>query len=198
MLTESASVRVATPLYIDPSQLTGGARGLETYKEQMNFPNPWPGGWWTLRGVVERQKVSAWATLDLAARNKETVLWNAYLKASRQTERGAKGKPAAYAMSANQHDPLTLNKLVNALLAQGIEVLQSAEGLCGPGRHDVSGRLVLRVAGPAEDGPHPLPARRNALHGQRAHAAARTARRSGPTTWARTCWRSTWASGSTR
>lgn len=128
MLTESASARIATPLYIDPSQLAGGARGLETYKEQMNFPNPWPGGWWTLRGVVERQKVSAWATLDLAARNRETVLWNAYLKASRQTERGAKGKPAAYAMSANQHDPLTLNKLVNTLLEHGIEVMRSAKG----------------------------------------------------------------------
>jgi hypothetical protein len=128
MLTESASVRIATPLYIDPSQLQGGARNLETYKEQMNFPDPWPGGWWTLRGVVERQKVSAWATLDLAARNRETVLWNAYLKASRQTERGAKGKPAAYGMAASQHDPLTLNKLVNALLAQGIEVMQSPKG----------------------------------------------------------------------
>lgn len=133
MLTESASVRVATPLYIDPSQLAGGARGLETYKEQMNFPNPWPGGWWTLRGIVERQKVSAWATLDLAARNRETVLWNAYLKASRQTERGAKGTPAAYAISANQHDPLTLNKLVNALLAQGIDVMQSPKGFATPG-----------------------------------------------------------------
>jgi len=128
MLTESASARLATPLYIDPSQLAGGARGLETYKEQMNFPNPWPGGWWTLRGIVERQKVSAWATLDLAARNKETVLWNAYLKARRQTERGAAGKPAAYAISANQHDPLTLNKLVNALMAHGIEVQRSPKG----------------------------------------------------------------------
>ncbi|MDO8835732.1 MAG: M14 family metallopeptidase [Vicinamibacterales bacterium] len=133
MLTESASVRIATPLYIDPSQLAGGARGLETYKEQMNFPNPWPGGWWTLRGIVERQKVSAWATLDQAARNRETVLWNAYLKASRQTERGAAGKPAAYAISARQHDPLTLNKLVNTLLAHGIEVMRTKAGFATPG-----------------------------------------------------------------
>jgi len=149
MLTESASVRVATPIYIDPSQLDGGARGLETYKEQMNFPDPWPGGWWTLRGVVERQKVSAWATLDLAARNKDTVLWNAYLKASRQTERGAKGKPAAYAMSANQHDPLTLNKLVNALLAQGIEVTQSAKGFATPdGMTYPAGSFYVSLAQP--------------------------------------------------
>jgi hypothetical protein len=129
MLTESASARLATPLFIDPSQITGGARNLARPRmEQMNFPDPWPGGWWRLRDIVERQKVGAWALLDCMARNSETIVWDTYLKATRQTERGAKGKPAAYAISANQHDPLTLNKLVNALLGQGIEVMQSAKG----------------------------------------------------------------------
>jgi len=129
MLTESASARVASPLYIDPSQLAGGARNLENPRDpQMNFPNPWPGGWWTLRGIVERQKVGAWALLDCIARNAETIVWNTYLKASRQTERGAAGKPAAYAISAAQHDPLTRDKLINVLLRQGIEVQRSAAG----------------------------------------------------------------------
>jgi hypothetical protein len=128
MLTESASAKLATPLYIDPSQLQGGARGLPAYAEQTNFPNPWPGGWWRLRDIVERQKVSAWALLDLAARNKETVLWNAYLKAKRQTERGAQGKPAAYVIPAVQHDPLTAVKLVNKLLVQGIEIKRAPKG----------------------------------------------------------------------
>ena len=50
---------------------------------------------------------------DLAARNKETVLWNAYLKGKRQTERGAAGKPYAYVVSANQHDPLTADLMIN-------------------------------------------------------------------------------------
>ena len=62
------------------------------------------------------------------ARNSETIVWDTYLKASRQTERGAQGKPAAFAISANQHDPLTLYKFINALLNQGIEVMQSAKG----------------------------------------------------------------------
>ena len=92
MLTESASAKLATPLFIHPEQLQGGARGLPVYEEQTTFPDPWPGGWWRLRDIVDRQKVSAWAVLDLAARNKETVLWTAYLKAKRQTERGAAGK----------------------------------------------------------------------------------------------------------
>ena len=134
MLTESASARVATPLYIDPSQLTGRSRNQQNPREeQMNFPDPWPGGWWTLRGIVERQKVGAWALLDGMARNAETIVWNTYLKATRQTERGARGKPAAYAISATQHDRLAAFELVNALLDQGIEVMRSAKGFSTPG-----------------------------------------------------------------
>jgi len=128
MLTESASAKLATPIYIHPDQLKGGTRGLPAYEAQTTFPNPWTGGWWRLRDIVERQKVSAWAILDLAARNRETVLWNAYLKAKRQTERGAQGKPAAYVIPATQHDPLTAVKLVNKLLIQGIEIQRAPKG----------------------------------------------------------------------
>ena len=127
MLTESASARLASPLFLHPDQLRGNTRNLPVYDAETIFPNPWPGGWWHLRDIVERQKVSAWATLDLAARNRETVLWNAYLKAKRQTERGAAGKPAAYLISTLQHDPLTAIKMVNKLLGQGIEVQRAGK-----------------------------------------------------------------------
>ena len=99
MLTESAAARLATPQFVHPDELRGNTRNLPVYEPETIFPNPWPGGWWHLRDIVDRQKVSAWATLDLAARNRETVLWNAYLKGKRQTERGAAGKPAAYLIS---------------------------------------------------------------------------------------------------
>lgn len=122
MLTESASARLASPLFVHPDQLRGGVRNLPLYEAQTVFPNPWPGGWWRLRDIVERQKISAWAVLDLAARNRETVLWNAYLKAKRQTDRGAEAKPAAYLIPPAQHDPITAATLVNKLLLQGIEV----------------------------------------------------------------------------
>jgi hypothetical protein len=125
MLTESASARLASPLFIHPDQLRGETRGLPEYEEQTTFPHPWPGGWWRLRDIVEQQKISAWALLDLAARNRETVLWNAYLKAKRQTERGAAGTPSAYVIPAAQHDPLTAKKLVQKLLTQGVEVRQA-------------------------------------------------------------------------
>jgi hypothetical protein len=145
MLTESASARLATPIFVQPDQLQGGARNLPVYEEQTTFPDPWPGGWWHLRDIVERQKTAAWAVLDIAARNKETVLWNAYLKAKRQTERGAHAKAPAYVIPAAQHDPLTAIKMVNTLLEQGVEIRQSPKGFTnaagvtyGPGSFVVS------------------------------------------------------------
>jgi hypothetical protein len=149
MLTESASARLATPLYIHPDQLRGDTRGLPDYEQQTTFPNPWPGGWWKLRDIVDRQKVSAWAILDLAAKNRETVLWNAYLKAKRQTERGAQGTPAAYVIPATQHDRLTATTLVNKLLVQGIEIHQSPKGFAtADGMTYGPGSFVVTMAQP--------------------------------------------------
>jgi hypothetical protein len=149
MLTESASARLASPQFLHPDQLRGNTRNLPVYEAETICPHPAPGGWWHLRDIVDRQKVSAWATLDLAARNRETVLWNAYLKAKRQTERGATGKPAAYLISILQHDPLTAIKMVNKLLVQGIEIQRvtkpytTAAGMSYP-----TGSFVVSMAQP--------------------------------------------------
>lgn len=149
MLTESAAARLATPLFVHADELRGNTRNLPVYEAETIFPNPWPGGWWHLRDIVDRQKVSAWATLDLAARNKETVLWNAYLKGKRQTERGAAGKPAAYLILALQHDSLTSVKMINKLLLQGIEIQRAtklfatADGMTYP-----AGSFVISMAQP--------------------------------------------------
>ncbi|HPQ15135.1 MAG TPA: M14 family metallopeptidase, partial [Bryobacteraceae bacterium] len=149
MLTESATTKLATPIFIHPDQLRGGARNLPSYEVQTVFPNPWPGGWWRLRDIIDRQKTSAWALLDLAARNRETVLWNAYLKAKRQTARGAEGKPAGYVIPSAQHDPLTAVKLVNKLLDQGIEIMQAPKGFTTAGGMNYpAGSWVVSLAQP--------------------------------------------------
>jgi len=149
MLTESASAKLASPMYVHPSQLQGGDRGFPAYEAQTTFPDPWPGGWWKLRDIVDRQKIAAWAVLDLAARNKETVLRNAYLKAKRQIERGAQGKPAAYLIPTGQHDPLTAVKLVNKLLDQGVEIQRAAgEFSSGDGRVYAAGSYLVSLAQP--------------------------------------------------
>lgn len=148
MLTESASASYATPLLVHPEQLRGGQRGLPDYDAQSNMPNPWPGGWWRLRDIVEQQKIAAWSIQDLAARNKETVLWNGYLKARRQTQRGADGSPKAYVIPATQHDPLTTNKMINTLLRSDIEIQQSDANFSVEGRNYKAGSYIVSLAQP--------------------------------------------------
>lgn len=148
MLTESASARLATPMFLHPDQLRGGPRGLPSYESQTTMPSLWPGGWWRVRDIVEQQKIAAWATVDLAARNRETVLWNMYLKATRQTERGANGSVKAYVISAAQHDPLTTKKLVNMLINSGVEVHQAKAQLITDGRVYGPGSFVVSMAQP--------------------------------------------------
>ena len=130
ILTESAHTKLATPLYIHKGQLQsqgGRLRAFPHYKPQTNFPHPWLGGWWRLRDIVEQQKIAAWSLLDLAARHKDTILSNAYLKATRQTARGATGTPSAYLIRPIQHDTLTVVDLINKLLAQGIDIQKATQ-----------------------------------------------------------------------
>ncbi|MGI9628276.1 MAG: peptidase M14 family protein, partial [Longimicrobiales bacterium] len=86
--------------------------------------------------------------LDIAARNRETVLRSAYLKAKRQTERGAEGEVAAYVIPADQHDPLTMKHMVNKLLGQGIEVLVSEGSFTHEGRVYGAGSYAVSMAQP--------------------------------------------------
>jgi hypothetical protein len=150
MLTESASARLATPMFLHPDQLRGGPRNLPAYEVQVNMPSLWPGGWWRVRDIVEQQKIAAWATVDLAARNRETVLWNMYLKGTRQTERGANGAVKAYVIAAGQHDPLTVKKLINMLIDSGVEVHQSKTQFFADGRVFGPGSFVVSMAQPKQ------------------------------------------------
>lgn len=148
MLTESASARLATPMFMHPDQLRGGPRNLPAYEPLTTMPSLWPGGWWRVRDIVEQQKIAAWATVDLAARNREIVLRNMYLKASRQTERGANGAVKAYVIPAEQHDALTAKKLVNLFLDSGVEVHQVKGQIITEGKVFGPGSYVISMAQP--------------------------------------------------
>ena len=161
MLTESAHAKLATPMYIHKSQLKGEddrkqlldeggntLRAFPHYKPQTNFPHPWEGGWWRVRDIVEQQKISAWGLLDMAARNKDTILRNAYLKAKRQTALGSSGTPAAYLIRPDQHDPLTVLRTVNKLLVQGIDIQKATDDFTINGSNYPAGTYCIPLNQP--------------------------------------------------
>jgi hypothetical protein len=148
MLTESAGVRLATPIYIHPEQLKAGSRMFPEYEAQSTFPNPWEGGWWRLRDIVEQKKSSAWSLLDLAARNKEMVLHTAYLKAKNQTERGVNSDVKTLVIPVTQHDYLTSVKMINTLLRSGIEIQKAKNDFVVKGKIYKQGSYVISLAQP--------------------------------------------------
>ncbi len=149
MLTESASAKLATPKYIDPTQLKGDGDNVQpTYTAQTNFPNPWPGGWWRLGDIVDRMYMSAYALLDTMARNKDAILKNMAQKALNQTKRGDESDIFAYIIPEKQHDQSEVRHLIRLLLAQNIEVQQAkAPFQVGPATYP-AGTYVVFLAQP--------------------------------------------------
>ncbi len=127
ILTESASAKIATPIYIHPHQLRGYGRGRFVDRPYMNYPNPWPGGWWRLSDIVRQQLLSTIAILYAVAINKEMFLGNAYLKAIRNIERGSREPPYGFIIPREGHDSLTTLKLIDLLLKLGIKVYRALE-----------------------------------------------------------------------
>jgi hypothetical protein len=149
MLTESASAKLATPLYIEPGELQGGQRGLPKYEAETIFPDPWPGGWWHLRDIVNMQKTAAWAVMDIAARNRDTVLYNSYQKAVNQTKRGAEMPLNEYVIPAGQLDPITVNFFIQKMLVQGIDIEKVEKPFNTPdGHYYEAGSYIIPLAQP--------------------------------------------------
>lgn len=148
MLTESANAKIATPLYIHPHQLKGSSeKTMPEYRSQVNFPNPWDGGWWRLGDIVRQKKIASWALLDLCARYKDPLLINAHQKAQRQIRKG-RDEGHTFIISRAQHDPLTVDKLIRRLLDQGLTIEQSITGFCVSDRHYQAGSFLIRTAQP--------------------------------------------------
>ncbi|MBN1682339.1 peptidase M14 family protein [Candidatus Bathyarchaeota archaeon] len=137
MLTESASAKLATPIYVHKDQLRPSQLGRPENKPQMNFPHPWEGGWWHLLDVVKQIKIASIAALKVASNHKEQILKNMYLKAKHQIELGLTEPPYAYVFTPNQRDRLTTYKLLKNLQTADVKVHQAegdfeAEGICYP------------------------------------------------------------------
>jgi len=143
MLTETASAKLAWPLYVHRQQLRPQGRKQKVYAPMQLFPHPWPGGWWTLADMMRQQRISTRAMLDAAAKNRELLLRDMVFKARRTIERGRTEPPVAFVIPADQHDPLTVEKLIGRLMANGIEVSRAPEDFI----HEEGGRARAFHAG---------------------------------------------------
>ena len=77
ILSETASVNLATPINVKPEQLRAG-EGYDARKVTPNFPVMWPGGEWHLRDITNYMTTAAFELLRHAAQNRDAWLKRFY------------------------------------------------------------------------------------------------------------------------
>jgi hypothetical protein len=77
ILSETASVNIATPITVKSEQLRAG-EGYNARRATPNFPDPWPGGEWHLRDITNYMTTAAFELLRHASQNRETWLRRFY------------------------------------------------------------------------------------------------------------------------
>jgi len=120
LLSEMASCNIASPIYIDPSEVRA-TTGLTTYDIRTNYPHPWRGGWWRLRDIVDYELSLTYSLLETSAQYKEELLYNYYLMGKDAVEQGEKGNPFAVVIPRDQIDPVTTSKMIDILQLGGVE-----------------------------------------------------------------------------
>ncbi|MGZ8711351.1 MAG: M14 family metallopeptidase, partial [Thermoanaerobaculia bacterium] len=126
LLLEIASARIASPVYIEPNELRGGSKGLVEYKPTINHPNPWKGGWWRLRDIMDYGRIASDALHELAADRREDLLRNLLVRSRAAVAHAAPND--AYRIPREQRDWPTAQHLAWLMAEHNVEVRQATNG----------------------------------------------------------------------
>jgi hypothetical protein len=107
-----------------------------------NFPNPWSGGAWHPRDIMQMELIVCNSVLSLAGNYRADYLRNFYELGKANLSVSAEGKPIAYLISAGQGRDENVAKLIGALVEQGVEVYRLDHEL-----HATTGLQVLHKSG---------------------------------------------------
>jgi hypothetical protein len=143
LLSEMASVRTASPIYIDPTEIP------KSYTEKrMQFPDPWPGGWWRLRDLVEYELTLSLSLVETAYHHKEDLLYNFYKMCKDAVEIQKEGEPFAFVIPKKQLDYPTALRMLKILKLGGVEIHQAKEDFLADGKFFPAGSFVVMMSQP--------------------------------------------------
>lgn len=125
ILTESASARLATPVTVRREQLDRNALGYDAQQRSWNHLEPWEGGEWHLRDIIDYQLIAFESCLYQAAIHRDDLLRNFYRVGQRAV---ARTEPAAFLIPARQRDPGAARKMFETLDFGGVEIGRAADG----------------------------------------------------------------------
>ena len=148
ILTEAASVNIASPIFQPRLSLRGHRRGLSEYAQQTNFPEPWPGGWWRMRDIIEYEKAAADSIMSIVAKQREMFLTNFYKMGLDAVEKGREEPPRAFLVPTDQRDVNAALKMLRILQRGGVKIHQANANFTADGVEYPAGTYVVLMAQP--------------------------------------------------
>jgi hypothetical protein len=128
ILSEAASARLMSPVTVTREQLSRSTntRGMRSPLEPAtNLPDPWTGGEWKPRYILEMEMIAARSLLSLAAKYRSDYLQEFYeLGRNNVIRQTLENEPLGYLIPAGQGRDEAVAKLVGALIEQGVEVFR--------------------------------------------------------------------------
>jgi hypothetical protein len=125
ILTESASAKLATPITVTPDQIDETALGYNPRQKSWNYLDPWLGGTWRLRDIIDYQELAFESLLSNAAEHREDMLRNFYRVGEHQI---ARSSPWGIVIPKNQRDPGATRRMLDTLALGAVEIGVDADG----------------------------------------------------------------------
>jgi len=143
ILSEAASVEIATPITVKKKDITSRS-GPSPTEQRWNNPYPWTGGPWTLGDIVDYEFSAALAVIRNAARYKDK-----WLSGSLEVYKRAydlDGAPYAYIVPTNQKDPSSMKILLNTLITGDVNIYTADQEFEADGIKYPSGSFIIPLA----------------------------------------------------
>ncbi len=145
LLSESASARFASPITVVPEQLKTDRQGYDPSTSSWNFLEPWQGGEWRLRDIVDNQLITFESVLYSAALRRSDLLRNFYRIGQRIIDRG---RGRAFVVPREQHDLAATTRLLRTLEFGDVEIVRALEDALAEDRTVREGDFVVQLAQP--------------------------------------------------
>ena len=145
ILSESASARLATPIKVRPDEINKSALGYNPRERSWNHLEPWQGGTWRLRDIVEYQLIAMESCLYQAAVRRADLLRSFYNVGRRAIDRRS---PYAFVIPAEQRDPGSTKVLLDTLSFGQVEIDRATDAFQANGNDYSAGAYVIRMQQP--------------------------------------------------
>lgn len=148
ILSEAAGANLASPVFLQQDDIRMRSRGFQGGGIQSSYLEPWPGGWWSLRDIIDYEEITAFSFLRTIAADRVKYLKDFVLFGRRQVEKGRTEPPAAYLVPPNQKDLPTAYKMLQILEKGGAEIHQAEASFKADETDYPPGTFVLLLSQP--------------------------------------------------